>query len=134
MGGELVREPSHQNPPALSFSAIMDDWFPLYLSWGMSVEEYWNKDPWLAKAFREAQELREKRENLLAHRQGRYFYDADCAANAPLYAFLGAKPLPYVEPYPVTEEDVQKLYERRAREAADKFSAWSLQYNKERGD
>lgn len=133
MGGELVEDSSSPPPPPVSISQILDDWCPIYLSWGMPSDEYWHGDPWLAKHYRKAQEMREKRENLFAHRQGRYFYDALYANLAFVNAFLGAKPLPYVDPYPVTDEDEQELMKKRAQQAADKFTAWSTQFNKERG-
>ena len=42
----------------------------------MSYDEYWNQDPWLAKDYRDAWELKQKTENYNAWLQGLYNYKA----------------------------------------------------------
>ena len=42
----------------------------------MTYDEYWNQDPWLAKDYRDAWELKQKNENYLAWLQGLYNYKA----------------------------------------------------------
>lgn len=43
---------------------------------GMTYDEYWNQDPWLAKDYRDAWELKQKTENYNAWLQGLYNYKA----------------------------------------------------------
>lgn len=91
------------------------------MSIGMSYDEFWNGDVSMVKAYRKANELRDKRNNENLWLQGRYFYDALCAAS-PLYRFTMKKgmikPEPYTsEPYPITESE---LREKQAREAKAK--------------
>ena len=76
----------------------------------------------MVKAYRKANELRDRRNNQDMGLQGRYFYDALCAAS-PLYRFTMKKgmikPEPYTkEPYPITE--AEQLREREEREARAK--------------
>ena len=91
------------------------------MSIGMSYDDFWNGDVQMVKAYRKASELRDRRNNQDMWLQGRYFYDALCAAS-PLYRFTMKKgmikPEPYTkEPYPTTEAE---LREREAREAKAK--------------
>lgn len=85
----------------------------------MSYDEFWNQDVSLAKVYRKAQELRDKRKNQEAWLQGMYIYEALCDAS-PLFRFTmkkgSIKPEPYVkEPYPITESEVREREEREAQ-------------------
>lgn len=85
----------------------------------MTYDEFWNQDVSLVKAYRKAQELRDKRKNQEAWLQGMYIYEALCDAS-PLFRFTmkkgSIKPEPYVkEPYPITESEVREREERDAR-------------------
>lgn len=52
--------------------------FPIYLSYGMTSEEYWKGNPYLAPAYRKAEEYKFERMNNQAHLQGLYnFYAVD---------------------------------------------------------
>lgn len=42
--------------------------FPHYIVMGMSAEEFWDGDPWLAKAYRKAYQIRLENENRIADR------------------------------------------------------------------
>lgn len=66
---------------------------------GMTSAEFWEQDPALVLAYREAYRLRFEENNRLAWLQGRYIYDALCAAS-PLFHDLakrGTKAAPYYE-------------------------------------
>ena len=41
---------------------------------GMSVKEYWDEDPWLAKAYREAYRIKQEEQNTFLWLQGMYNY------------------------------------------------------------
>lgn len=76
-----------------------DEWFPYYLSIGMTPEEYWEKDCALARAYRKADQYRQKKQDETLWLEGLYTYQALCRA-APIYqafAKKGTKPLPYLE-------------------------------------
>ena len=95
------------------------------MSIGMSYDDFWNGDVSMVKAYRLANELRDKRMNQELWLQGRYFYDALCSAS-PLFRF-STKPVkaePYVqEPYPITAAEVREREERKAREEEERFKA-----------
>ena len=97
------------------------------MSIGMSYDEFWNGDVSAAKAYREADELREKRRNFELWLQGSYFFEALCDAS-PLFRFSmkkgSIKPEPYVkEPYPITAAEVRERKEREARAKEERLRA-----------
>lgn len=95
--------------------------FPYYLSIGMSREEFWEQDVELAKFYREADRLRQQRQNQAAWLQGLYVYEAICDAAPILHAFAkkGTKPVPYREaPYELFAEKKQKTMTKEERSDA----------------
>ena len=90
-------------------------------------DDFWNGDVQMVKAYRKASELRDRRANQDMWLQGRYFYDALCAAS-PLYRFTMKKgmikPEPYTnEPYPITEAELREREEREARAKEERLKA-----------
>ena len=80
---------------------------PQYILMGMTYEQFWREDVCMAKAYREAFELKEKREAIRTKwtiwEQGLYIYEALCDVSPILRAFSKAtKPLQYTEkPYEI---------------------------------
>ena len=110
-----------------SFSDVFEQLCPYYMSIGMSYDEFWNGDVSMVKAYRKANELRDRRRNQDLWLQGRYFYDALCAAS-PLYRFTMKKglikPEPYTqEPYPVTYAELREKEEREAKAREERLKA-----------
>ena len=105
-GGNNV--PTSKNTYTLTdcFKAV----FPYYLSIGMTYDQFWNGEAWLTTAYRQADELRQRRDNSHAWLQGMYVYDAILRA-APYFRFTMkgfSRPTPYVEePYPF-KKDTEK--------------------------
>ena len=97
------------------------------MSIGMPYDDFWNGDVEMVKAYRKACELRDRRNNQDMWLQGRYFYDALCAAS-PLYRFTMKKgmikPEPYTkEPYPTTEAELREREEREAKAKEERLIA-----------
>lgn len=83
----------------MSASERFEKEFPRYLSIGMTKEEYWDQDCLLVKPFREAQRLRDEREDAMAWLQGRYIYDALRQVSPLFHDFTKGRPKenPYYE-------------------------------------
>lgn len=97
------------------------------MSIGMSYDEFWNQDVELVEAYREAQELRERRRNQELWLQGMYIYEALCDAS-PLFRFSmkkgTVKPEPYAkEPYPITAAEIREREEREQRRMQERLKA-----------
>lgn len=107
------------------------------MSIGMSYDEFWNQDVALVRAYRKAQEIRDRRQNQAMWLQGLYIYNALCDVAPIFHAFAkkGTKPTPYMEePYPITAAEIE---ERKARDLRKKeellkaeFAAFAAQMRK----
>lgn len=98
---------------------------------GMSYHDYWYGDVWMAKAYVEAEQIRQKRRveqvNAEAHLMGLYVYEALCDVSPVLHAFAkkGTKPVPFSsKPYrleqkrkELTPEEQQEKEDREVRMA-----------------
>ena len=110
-----------------SYTEIFEQLCPYYMSIGMSYDEFWSGDVSMVKAYRKADELREKRRNFELWLQGSYIYEALCDAS-PLFRFTmkkgSIKPEPYIkEPYPITAAEVREREEREARKREERLKA-----------
>ncbi len=109
--------------PRVNLSEIFGEAFPIFLSMGMTGEEFWEQDPSLVRAYLKAHKLRFREQNRLAWLQGRYFYDALCAAS-PIFHDLakrGTKPAPYHEEpikFYESEEEARQAEIQRIRDQA----------------
>ena len=114
-------------PFSNSYTTVFYDQFPYYLSIGMTPEQYWDGDPMLAKYYRKADEIRQKRRNEELWLQGMYIYEALCDVAPVVHAFAkkGSKPVPYPDhPYALTvhdRENEKKIKEQRDREKARRY-------------
>ena len=80
----------------------------------------------MVRAYRKAQEFKDKRKNQELWLQGMYVYEAICDVSPILHAFAkkGTKPEPYAkEPYPITEADIREREEREARARQERIKA-----------
>jgi hypothetical protein len=84
--------------------------FPYYLSLGMSYEQYWYGEPWLVKAYREAEIYRREQTNYDAWLQGLYFHRAVVAS----MSHMSSKKTDWVEylDYPIAMTKREKEAEK----------------------
>lgn len=91
--------------------------------YGMTYDEFWRDDPWLAKYYREAYVERRKEENRRDWLQGAYFYNAVATALGNAFRKKGQKPTDYIsEPLqifpPTKEEQEAKITKEREKAEA----------------
>lgn len=105
---------------------------PLYLSLGVTYQEYWYGDVWAIVDARNAEKLRVDRKNQELWLQGRYFYEAIGAVSPILHAFAknGTKANPYLaEPYSLGREkpklDKEREVENERLKATLYFKNWA---------
>lgn len=105
MGVNLVED---EDTPKLTYGEIFDKYFPLYLSYGMTYDLYWNDRVELAKAYREAHLLQMKRKNEELWLQGVYQMEALKSTVGNMFLKKGVKPHQYPkEPMPITETEIK---------------------------
>lgn len=93
---------------------------PYYLAIGMPNDEFWNGDPMLAKAYRDAHELRKEMRNEEIWLQGGYnlraFKSVIEAFAYGLSGGKGAKPSEYPkEPFAFTKHEREMAVERNKK-------------------
>lgn len=109
--------------PFSTYTEQFNEVFPYYLSIGMTYEQFWYGDPWLAKYYRQAHELKVERKNQELWLQGLYVYEAICDVAPILHAMAkkGTKARPYPEqPYAITEKQRRREAEEKERRVAMK--------------
>ena len=102
-------------------TAVFEETFPYYLAIGMSYEQFWNEDPWLAKAYRKADEIRRRRINEELWLSG--MYTADALASTVGNMFSKKKYRYPSEPRPITMMEIEERKERERRVKAEKIKA-----------
>ena len=109
--------------PHSTYTERFYEMFPYYLSIGMTLEQYWERDCTLVKYYRKAEELRNDKRNQELWLQGMYIYEAICDVSPILHAFAkkGAKPHPYPsKPYAISEKQIRQEREEKERKLAEK--------------
>jgi hypothetical protein len=115
MGVNLVED---KDTPKLTYGEIFDKYFPLYLSYGMNYEQFWNDRVELAKAYRESHKLEMKRKNEELWLNGVYQMEALKSTIGNMFLKKGSKPHQYPkEPLPITQEEIKakQLAEEEAK-------------------
>ena len=83
--------------------------FPYYLAIGMTYEQFWEGDVWLAEDYFRANQISAQRKSEEMWLQGLYFYHGVSVALGNAFRKKGAKPIKYMsEPIriiPMTEEE-----------------------------
>ena len=125
--------------PFLTYTEQFNEVFPYYLSIGMTAEQFWDGDPYLAKYYRQADEIKVERKNQELWLQGLYVYEAICDVAPILQAMAkkGTKARPYPEqPYAITEKQRKREAEEREKKIALKgkrmMEMFMRQSNKQR--
>lgn len=101
---------------------------PVALSMGMTPGEFWDGDPWLFAAYREAREMRADRGDWERWQSGSYVYEALLRASAVLNPFSTGEAPPWVEaPYGHdATQDGHGGPEEDERAAHQRFAAWIM--------
>lgn len=136
MGGEEVNPPTEDKPTDWH---VFDDSFAYYLFLGMSYDEYWNKDVWLVKAYRDSFEMKRDYDNQQLWMNGIYVFNAIGTAVANIH--LDGKhhsPVPYLkEPIrlrPYTEEELKQQADKEADDVVRYLNEWAKAFNEDKSN
>ena len=85
--------------------------------YGMTYDQFWHGDMWMAASYRKAYVARRKAENERDWLQGAYFYNAVTTALANAFRKKGAKQIDYLnEPFPIFPLTPEEKAAKQARE------------------
>ena len=102
MGSSGLISKDESEVEGTSLSIFFEKMCPIYMSYGMSYDEFWYKSPYRAKYYLDSYKRKVKQQDEYMWMQGMYIYEALCKVSPILHAFSkkGTKPLPYSEkPY-----------------------------------
>lgn len=93
----LIAKEKSKQVEGTSLTELFEELCPIFMSYGMSYDEYWHSSPYRAKFYLEAHKLKVKQKDEEMWMQGMYIYEALCDVSPILHAFSkkGTKPLPY---------------------------------------
>lgn len=140
MGSSRFDTKSKSEVEDTSLTNIFEKLCPIYMSYGMSFDEFWHGEAYLTKFYREAYKLKVKQKDEELWMQGMYIYEALCKVSPILHAFSknGTKPLPYSEkPYlssikeNKTKEDIEQEKENARLVALLYFENWARETKKQ---
>lgn len=108
-----------------SLTVLFERACPIYMSYGMSYDEFWFGEASIVKMYREANKLKLKQQDENNWMIGMYVYEAilDCSPILHPFSKRGTKPLPYAEkPYLMDKLDKvgENEQEKKKREEQEK--------------
>ena len=112
--GEGVKTSPHEVEQK-SIKETFDEICPFFMAIGMTYDEFWNKDPYLAKTYLKSHEIKQRMKNEELWLQGYYNYIAFAYVSPILNPFAkkGTKPISYPsQPIPLTREEVEAKEQR----------------------
>ncbi len=122
-----------------SFAEVFREQCPVYMSIGMTYDEFWNGTPRMTEAYRKAHELKQDEMNFSLWLQGYYDYVAVGTALSNAFKDRGKKADEYLkEPIrlrPKTKKELEAEQERKNQELIAKLNAWQKGWvSKHKGD
>lgn len=116
-----------------SLTELFEKNCPIYMSYGMTYNEFWYGSAYMVSFYRESYKLKLKQQDENNWMQGMYVYEALCKVSPVLHAFSkkGTKPLPYAEkpflmdkinPIEKTQEQIEREKENERLKAIVHFN------------
>lgn len=135
MGSSGLISEEKSKVESTSLSELFEKHCPIYMSYGMTYNEFWYGQAYVVKFYREAHKLAIQQQDENNWMQGMYVYDALCKVSPVLHAFSkkGTKPLPYIDK-PIlmdkinirekTEQEIEQEQEAERLKAIIHFNNW----------
>lgn len=115
MGSSGLISEEKSKVESTSLAKLFEEQCPIYMSYGMSYDEFWFGDPYRTQFYRDAHNIKVKQRDEEMWVQGMYIYEALCKVSPILHAFSkkGTKPLPFSDkPYLFDKNLVQTKAEK----------------------
>lgn len=116
-----------------SFTDVFEEQCPFFMSIGMTFDEYWRGDCWLAQYYLKSYNIKKEQENEKMWLQGLYIYEALCDVSPIMQPFSkkGTKPHKYPDkPYSLyekkkTKEEQEEELTQQRQNLYDYLKMWS---------
>ena len=130
--GDNIEE-SNKKEKLSSYTEVFEKQCPFFMSIGMSYQEFWYEDCWIANYYLKAYTIKKDQINEQLWLQGMYVFEAILCASPVLHAFSkkGTKPLPDAEkpflmdkinPVEKTQEQIEREKENERLKAIVHFN------------
>lgn len=123
---------------SISYTECFEECCPIFMSYGMSYDEFWYDDLYKTYFYKKAHKLRLKQKDMELWEQGMYIYEAILQCSPILHPFSKAKePLPYTnKPHSLleeekTQEELQKEQENERLKAELWARTWVRSMNRQ---
>ena len=131
----LISKEERSKVESISLTESFEEACPIYMSYGMSYNDFWYGPAFMAKFYRDAYNIKIKQQDENNWMAGMYVYEAilDCSPILHPFSKKGTKPLPYAEkPYLLdklkekekTEEEIEQEKENEKLIAMVHFNNW----------
>ncbi len=124
----LIFEEEKSKVESTSLTILFEKVCPVYMSYGMSYNDFWYGSAFMVTFYREANKLKLKQQDENNWMIGMYVYEAilDCSPILHAFSKKGTKPLPYAEkPYLFnklnTQEETKEQEEQKKENERLKF-------------
>lgn len=114
-----------------SLTEVFEKLCPIYMSYGMSYNDFWFGSPYMTKFYKEAHDIVVKKQDENNWMMGVYVYEALCDVSPILHAFSkrGTKPLPYRDKPLTYDDNRDKTEEEKEREIEAERLKFTIQMN-----
>lgn len=104
---------------------------PIYMSYGMSYEDFWYGPAFMTTFYKDAYKLRVRQQDENNWMLGMYVYEAILNCSPVLHAFSkkGTKPLPYPEKPYLTDQLIEKTEAEKEQEMENERLKFIVQMN-----
>ena len=117
---EGLRTPSYKKK---TLTELYEELCPMYMSFGMTYEQFWDQDATMVIAYRRLYERQQRQINWQAWLFGSYVYEAFAAVYSSVWSKNSNLSYP-AKPRPLTEEDARREREEEQRLKMEKIFAY----------
>lgn len=122
--GGLISEEEKSTVESTSLTTFFEKACPVYMSYGMSYNDFWFGPAFMTTFYRDANKLKLRQQDENNWMIGMYVYEAilDCSPILHAFSKKGTKPLPYAEkPYLFDKFEEKTQAEKEQEEEAERL-------------
>lgn len=128
---ELISTEDKSRVESTSLTKLFEKACPIYMSYGMSYNDFWYGPAFMTTFYRDANKLKLRRQDENNWMIGMYVYEAilDCSPVLHAFSKKGTKPLPYAEKPYLTDRFEEKTEAEKEQEMENERLKFMVQMN-----